>query len=145
VADTINKLLAGNIKQLRKKKRWKQPDLAAESGVSLRGIQDIERGIRNPRTKNLAAIAEALGVKPEDLYKDQTEIILPQLSEDQIKAIVQVVKSEMAGEPKATTKRDHLIRLVNELADDSLDRAIALINTLMNGGNKRKNTRVSGL
>ncbi len=68
--DIIGKILASNIKRLRKSKNWTQNDLALEAGISFRGLQDIETGKRNPRPDTLSAIAGALKISETDLYKD---------------------------------------------------------------------------
>lgn len=65
--ETLKEILAANIKKLRKAKGWTQNDLAVESGISFRGVQDIEVGKRNPRSETLQAIAGALGVTESEI------------------------------------------------------------------------------
>lgn len=64
----IRQILAENIKKARKAKGWTQTDLSAASGVSLRGIADIETRRRAPRPDTLKALSGALGVTEEQLY-----------------------------------------------------------------------------
>lgn len=66
--ENIGKLVAENIKAARKRKKWTQNDLAEASGVSFRGIQDIEAAKRSPRPNTINAIAGALGVQVDELY-----------------------------------------------------------------------------
>lgn len=68
--ESINETVADNIRRLRKSKGWTQHDLAVESGLSFRGVQDIEAGKRSPRTSTLQAIAGALGVSEAFFFAD---------------------------------------------------------------------------
>lgn len=65
--ESISVLIALNIKRIRKNLGMTQTDLAVESGISFRGIQDIESGKRSPRKETLRAIAGALKVDEIDL------------------------------------------------------------------------------
>lgn len=73
---TIRKVISRNIKHLRKSKKWTQNDLAVASGVSFRGVQDIESGKRSPRADTLAAIAGSLGVTEKEIYQEKEESTL---------------------------------------------------------------------
>lgn len=57
------------IKELRRKLQWSQEYLAAEAGLDTNYVGGIERGERNPSLKNLAKIADALGVTVPDLVE----------------------------------------------------------------------------
>lgn len=50
------------LKAIRKRIGMTQEELAAASGVSYRGLQDIERDIGNPTVQSLEALAKALKV-----------------------------------------------------------------------------------
>jgi transcriptional regulator with XRE-family HTH domain len=50
------------IRQLRKKRGWRQIDLAQHSGVHEVHISDLERGVREVGLRNLAALARAYGL-----------------------------------------------------------------------------------
>ena len=58
------------IRELRKAKGWRQIDLAQHSGVHEVHISDLERGTREVGLKTLYALATALGVKLEILFKN---------------------------------------------------------------------------
>lgn len=58
--------IGSTVKALRAGKKWSQAQLASASGVSQQLISQIERDI-NESTKELPALANALGVKPSDL------------------------------------------------------------------------------
>ena len=57
------------IRDLRKKRKLNQGELAEEAGVSLMTISRIERGEQNPHIKTLARIAGALGVSILDVLR----------------------------------------------------------------------------
>ena len=57
------------IRELRTKRNWSQEFLAAESGFNTNYLGGIERAERNPSLKNLAKIADALGVTIPDLVE----------------------------------------------------------------------------
>lgn len=57
------------IRELRTKRNWSQEFLAAESGLNTNYLGGIERAERNPSLKNLARIADALGVTIPDLVE----------------------------------------------------------------------------
>jgi putative transcriptional regulator len=57
------------LREARKAKGWRQIDLAQHSGVHEVHISDLERGTREVGLKTLAALAVALGIKLETLFK----------------------------------------------------------------------------
>lgn len=59
--------LGRRIMHLRMRKRWSQSDLARAAGLNKNLINTTERGITQPRIRNLAAIASALGVPAAEL------------------------------------------------------------------------------
>jgi len=69
VASDICIQLGLRIRQLRKKKGWRQIDLAEQSGVHEVHISDLERGTREVGLRTLHALAQALGVRMSDLLK----------------------------------------------------------------------------
>ena len=114
--EKIKKLVASNIKAARKAKGWTQTDLALASGVSFRGIQDIETGRRSPRPDTLSAICGALGVSEAHLYSGVSEAkardsksdliaefitLLPTLDENQLRGILPMLRA--ASQPTAKT------------------------------------------
>lgn len=56
------------VRELRLARRLSQEELAFKSGVHRTYLGGIERGERNPSLKNIAAIAEALGVSLSELF-----------------------------------------------------------------------------
>lgn len=58
------------VKKLRKEKEWTQTDLANKAKIPLRTVQRVETGevqILDCRLKTIKAIADALGLKVDDL------------------------------------------------------------------------------
>lgn len=70
MASNICVLLGERIRLLRKRKGWRQIDLAEHSGVHEVHISDLERGTREVGLLTLFAIAQALEVTLSDLFKD---------------------------------------------------------------------------
>jgi transcriptional regulator with XRE-family HTH domain len=57
------------IRELRKKRGWRQIDLAEHSGVHEVHISDLERGSREVGLRNLAALAGAFGLSLSEFLK----------------------------------------------------------------------------
>jgi len=93
--ESLKKLVAENIRSLRKAKGWSQSDLAEASGVSFGGLQGIEQGKANPRPSTIEAIAGALGVSEKSLYSGAIETVFTspegQSKSDLIAAIVALI------------------------------------------------------
>lgn len=94
----VHTLLAQNIKKYRQILGISQAELAERMNCSLTLIGNIEIKKRFPSSKNLDLLAQALGVKPADLFADgnDTETVLritskqkqkAQLEKDVLKAI----------------------------------------------------------
>ena len=66
---TIFKQLGGRIRRLRERAGYSQSSLAERARIHKNYLGGIERGERNPAVRNLARIADALGVKVLDLFK----------------------------------------------------------------------------
>ena len=64
-----SKILGENIRILRTEKGLTQEQLAEIANMHRTYIGAIERGDRNVSLKNIVAIAEALGVKPNTLFE----------------------------------------------------------------------------
>jgi transcriptional regulator with XRE-family HTH domain len=69
MASDICSAVGKRLRELRKAKGWRQIDLAQHSGVHEVHISDLERGSREVGLKTLAALAKALDVKLEVLFK----------------------------------------------------------------------------
>ncbi len=61
--------LGERIRKARKAKGWRQIDLAQHSGVHEVHISDLERGSREAGIRTLQAIAKALNVEMEELFR----------------------------------------------------------------------------
>lgn len=60
-------IIGNKIKRLRKKKKKRQLDIAAEAGINDSYYSKIERGEVNPSLEILYKIIKALGVKSSDI------------------------------------------------------------------------------
>ncbi|MGD0479082.1 MAG: helix-turn-helix transcriptional regulator [Terracidiphilus sp.] len=69
MARAICVLLGERIRYFRKKKGWRQIDLAEHSGVHAVHISDLERGAREAGIRTVAEIARALEVKLSELLR----------------------------------------------------------------------------
>ncbi len=65
---TIEKQFGQRLRELRRARGLSQEKLAFKSGMHRTYLGSIERGERNPALKNIAAIAEALGVSLSQLF-----------------------------------------------------------------------------
>jgi transcriptional regulator with XRE-family HTH domain len=68
VGNSIQQKFGERIRALRTAKGYSQEELAFKAGVHRTYLGGIERGERNPSLKNIAAIAEALGVALSELF-----------------------------------------------------------------------------
>jgi transcriptional regulator with XRE-family HTH domain len=57
-------------RQLLKDKKWKNQDLANETGIPVTSICNYSKGVRTPKTSALYKIAIALDVAMEDLLME---------------------------------------------------------------------------
>jgi transcriptional regulator with XRE-family HTH domain len=57
------------IRHLRKKRGWRQIDLAEQSGIHEVHISDLERGVREVGLRHLAALATAFEVSLSEFLK----------------------------------------------------------------------------
>lgn len=63
----IKKAFGQALKERRMKAKLSQEKLAQESGISLRYLQDLEAGKRQPTLTTLFKLAHGLGTKPQSL------------------------------------------------------------------------------
>ena len=66
--NTVEKQFGKRVRQLRLVRGLSQEELASKVSVHRTYLGSIERGERNPSLKNIAAIAEALGVSLSQLF-----------------------------------------------------------------------------
>lgn len=57
------------VRAVRKKRQFTQENLSEKSGIGVPYISEIENGIANPTVKIICALAEALVVSPEELFR----------------------------------------------------------------------------
>ena len=76
------KKLGKQVRQLCKGRKWSQQKLSDVSGLAVRTISRIERGVMNPSFEVLAALVDVLGISfdflftsPDDQDTDLQEII----------------------------------------------------------------------
>jgi len=65
--------LGRNVRKRREKQNLTKASLAQISGVSLRFLNDVERGVANPSVLTLQALAEALDLSFPDLFSPRGE------------------------------------------------------------------------
>lgn len=63
----------GKLRQLRLRKAWTLREMHKITGVAYDTIHRIEQGKQTPRQITVKKIAQALGVKPHELLKDDRE------------------------------------------------------------------------
>jgi transcriptional regulator with XRE-family HTH domain len=61
--------LGERIRQLRKRRAWRQIDLAQHSGIHEVHISDLERGVREVGLRHLAALASAFELSLSEFLK----------------------------------------------------------------------------
>lgn len=59
------------LRRLRRERALSQQDMTRITGVAQATLSDLERGKRRARASTLRKLAEALGVKPKDLMKEE--------------------------------------------------------------------------
>lgn len=69
----ILKIIAGNLRRIRKEKGLSQEELAFECGVHRTYVSGVERGIRNPTVTIVAKIADALNVPASALLEAKAQ------------------------------------------------------------------------
>jgi len=69
--------MAKRLRELREAKGLSQDDLARLSGVARATIQSAELGRRKPRPSTRRRLAQALGVRPEDILFEQASGLYP--------------------------------------------------------------------
>jgi len=65
----ISKKLGNNLKRIRLAKGMSQGDICRATGMDRGYISRVESGQKNPTISNLEKIANALGVRPDELLK----------------------------------------------------------------------------
>lgn len=58
------------IRALRKERRWSLRDVEQQTGISRGYLSRLERGYRGASPRTLQALADAFGVAPQDITKE---------------------------------------------------------------------------
>ncbi|MBI5300791.1 MAG: helix-turn-helix transcriptional regulator [Chloroflexi bacterium] len=58
------------VRLLRQKRSWSQEKFAEICNLDRTYISGIERGVRNVSLRNIAALAQGLGISLDELFKD---------------------------------------------------------------------------
>lgn len=58
------------VRRFRERKHWSQEELADQSNLHRTYVGGVERGERNVGLLNILAIAQALEIRPSDLFQD---------------------------------------------------------------------------
>lgn len=69
----VAKRLGSRVRQLRQERGWSQEAFAQETELDRTYIGGIERGERNPSLKNIARMADALGVLIKELFETPSQ------------------------------------------------------------------------
>lgn len=108
------------LRALRKGKNWTMEDLARESGVSYRMIQKYESNLAFPRVTAAEKLADALGVRIDDLMCRQEKEIA-QAEEDSYENIqkklfnnIDEIRIAMAGGKIRKEDRDIIMKNIME-------------------------------
>ena len=67
----IRRVVGLNVRKFREQLEWSQEELADRSGIHRTYISGVERGIRNPTVAIVSILAVALGVKAENLLREE--------------------------------------------------------------------------
>lgn len=133
--ETIEELLAKNIRLRRIDKGWTQEKLAEEAGMHPVSINRIETLQRAAGKKAVGLIADALGCSPEDLYRSPDNRSTQPVSPDIIEAIergaAQVLSSKVSSpaaeyEALSDDKRE-LIALIPRLEDGLVRQILGML------------------
>lgn len=78
------RLFGRHLAWLRKRRGWSQETLSLESGLARSYLSGIERGVRNVALVNICALADTLGVSPQELMafdgSGASQVAQPRLS-----------------------------------------------------------------
>jgi transcriptional regulator with XRE-family HTH domain len=62
-------LLGRRIRELRKARGWRQLDLAEQAGINENYVSDLELGRKEACLKTLSTLAQAFGIKLDELLR----------------------------------------------------------------------------
>jgi transcriptional regulator with XRE-family HTH domain len=61
----------GKLRKMRRERALSQQDVERITGIAQATLSDLEQGKRGARASTLRKLAEALGVKPKELIKEE--------------------------------------------------------------------------
>lgn len=67
---TVSECLGENLKRLRRERNLTQGEFAAQAGVSLSFVQNLEKGKKWAGPRTISTLARALGVSEAQLFED---------------------------------------------------------------------------
>ena len=97
IEGNLKKLLGLRIAKLRKAKKLTQEQLAEKINTSPRALSCIENGVNYPTPNTLEKLANALGLKPKDLYDFDDEVNEKELYQSIIGRIKLIKKNISKG------------------------------------------------
>lgn len=71
MALTLGKIVAGNLRRLRKQRGWTQEELAHRADINRNYVGMIERLENSPTIEMIERLAKAFGVRPITLLKKE--------------------------------------------------------------------------
>lgn len=102
--DTVS--LGTRIREIREMHGLTQEDLAAKTGISIKHLSVLERGLKEPRLSTFLAIVEALGTTPNELLTS------PSQDSEYISSILYKA-AKLPGD-----KQEKLLKIVNTLVEE---------------------------
>ena len=98
--------LGSRIQQFREARGLTQEELAVQTGISVKHISVLERGVKTPRLETFVTIANVLGVTPYELLADDIE------SGNYLKAIAEKVA------PLSPEKQEKIYKIICTVTEE---------------------------
>jgi transcriptional regulator with XRE-family HTH domain len=102
--DTVS--LGSRIREIRESHGLTQEELASKTGISIKHLSVLERGLKEPRLSTFLSIAEALGTTPDELLT----------SPNQDNEFISAILYKAARLP--SDKQEKLLKIVNTLVEE---------------------------
>lgn len=97
--------IGNRIRSIREERGMTQEQLSLASGLSIKHISAMERGIKNSRISTILSVSEALGVTPNDLLLEAS------LDSD----VESIIRNKLSTIPVEKQKR--LVKVIDTLVD----------------------------
>lgn len=119
----MSKIVGKEVRRRRKEKGWSQAQLAVYAESSQPTVNQIESGVRNPSTRTLEKIAQALGVEISDLFpKAQAPLLEEDRQQEGRDAVAALVDEyETLGDALFDRWEEELEQKVAQLAEGDRD------------------------